>query len=128
MTTDVFRNFVVKTAELWTGFIDTDPDPAFQVNPDQDTNPGFDNQKLKKKIQQKNFLFLISIKNCILLIPRPLKRTCLWVTFALLDPNTDPEAPLNLDPIRIRIRVHNAETGCSLLPEAGMNVMDAVLE
>jgi hypothetical protein len=30
-----------------------DPDPAFQVNPDQvpdlDTDPGFDEQKMKKK-------------------------------------------------------------------------------
>jgi hypothetical protein len=33
----------------------TDPDPPFQVNPDPD--PGFDDQKLKKKIQLKFFLF-----------------------------------------------------------------------
>jgi hypothetical protein len=26
----------------------TDPDPAFQVNPDPDTDPGIDSQKLKK--------------------------------------------------------------------------------
>jgi hypothetical protein len=37
------------------------PDPAFQVNPDLD--PGFDDQKMKKKIQlQKEFFFFI--KNC----------------------------------------------------------------
>jgi hypothetical protein len=37
-----------------------DPDPAFQLNPDPDTDPiriqGFDDQKLKKKkIQMKIF-------------------------------------------------------------------------
>jgi hypothetical protein len=34
----------------------------------------------------------------------------------------------NPDPIWIQIRIYKTETGCSLLPEAGMNVMDAVLE
>jgi hypothetical protein len=39
-----------------------DPDPEFQVNPDTDTDPdpswiqGFDDQKLKKKIQRKMVL------------------------------------------------------------------------
>ncbi len=50
----------------------------------------------------------------------PLKRTsstqkikffnfflCLWVIFALLDPDTDPGTPLNPDPFRIRIRIHS---------------------
>ncbi len=50
-----------------------DPDPAFQVNPDRDTDPvsdpGFNDQKLKKKNtaenkKKKSFL----IKNCNLLI------------------------------------------------------------
>jgi hypothetical protein len=51
---------------LWCRVVDPDPDtdldPAFQVNPDPDTDPdtirihGFDDQKLKKKIQLKFFL------------------------------------------------------------------------
>jgi hypothetical protein len=58
---------------LGSGFIesgvpDTDPDPAFQVNPDPYTDPGFDDQKLKeKKIQLKNFcifFFKIAIYLC----------------------------------------------------------------
>ncbi len=34
---------------------------------------------------------------------------CLWVIFALLEPNpdTDPGIPLNPDTIRIRIRIHS---------------------
>jgi hypothetical protein len=36
---------------------ETDPDPAFQVNPDPIQTQGFDDQKLKKKIQLKNFIF-----------------------------------------------------------------------
>jgi hypothetical protein len=53
---------------------DTDPDPAFQVNPD---NPeqGFYDQKLKKKNTAENFFYLFLIKNCNLLIPRPPERT-----------------------------------------------------
>ncbi len=39
--------------------MDPDPDPAFQVNPDTDPDPiciqGFDDNKLKKKIQMKSF-------------------------------------------------------------------------
>ncbi len=34
---------------------DTDPDPAFQVNPDPIRIQGFDDQKLKKKIQMNTF-------------------------------------------------------------------------
>jgi hypothetical protein len=40
-------------------YSDVYPDPAFQVNPDPDTDPnpiriqGFDDQKFKKKIQLK---------------------------------------------------------------------------
>jgi hypothetical protein len=48
---------------------DTDPDPEFQVNPDLD--PGFNDQKMKKKIKLKIFLIFFFIKNCNLLIPRP---------------------------------------------------------
>ncbi len=49
-----------------------DPDPAFQVNPDPDTNPGFDGQKLKKKKIQLEFFFSpFFIKNCNFLIPMP---------------------------------------------------------
>ncbi len=43
----------------------SDPDPAFQVNPDS----GFDDQKLKK--YSLKFFFLFLIKNCNLLISRP---------------------------------------------------------
>jgi hypothetical protein len=54
-----------------------DPDPAFQLNPDPDTDQdpvriqGFDDQKLKKNTA--DFLYTVSflIKNCHLLIPRP---------------------------------------------------------
>ncbi len=43
---------------------DTDPDPAFQVNPDPDPIriQGFDDQKLKEKN---------TAETCNLLIPRP---------------------------------------------------------
>ncbi len=45
---------------------DTDADPAFQVNPDQDIDPvpdtGFDDQNFEK-IQLKFFLLFL-IKNC----------------------------------------------------------------
>jgi hypothetical protein len=43
--------------------MDTDPNPAFQVNPEPETDPdsiriqGFD-QKLKKKITDENFFLL----------------------------------------------------------------------
>jgi hypothetical protein len=42
-----------------------DPDPAFQVNPDPDSNriQGFDN----KKIEERNFFFLFLIKIAIYL-------------------------------------------------------------
>jgi hypothetical protein len=41
---------------------DPDTDPAFQVNPDriQSGSRAFDDQKLKKKIQQKKKIFLVS--------------------------------------------------------------------
>jgi hypothetical protein len=56
---------------------DTDPDPAFQVNPDTNPfpnpDPGFYDQKLKKKIQM-NFLNIFLIKNSSLLIPGLHKR------------------------------------------------------
>jgi hypothetical protein len=47
-----------------SGFIEyrTDPDPAFQVNPDPIRIQGFDDQKLKKTIQLK---FFISFKSKI---------------------------------------------------------------
>jgi hypothetical protein len=43
---------------------------------------------------------------------RPQKRTSrnflyLWAIFSLLDPDTDSGTPLNPDPIRIWIRIHN---------------------
>jgi hypothetical protein len=76
--------------------LNPDPDPAFQVNPDQESIriQGFDEQKLKKKkLEQKLFSYpLASIKG----------RTSstskhefvnfslfLWVIFAFLDP--DPQ-------------------------------------
>jgi hypothetical protein len=49
------------------------PNPAFQVNLDLDTDPepkrihGFDDQKLKKKIQQKIVFLIFFIKNYNLL-------------------------------------------------------------
>jgi hypothetical protein len=49
---------------------DTDPDPAFFLIADPDSDPGFDDLKMKKIYSWKfNFIFLI--KNCHLLIPRP---------------------------------------------------------
>ncbi len=99
-----------------SGFIE--PDPAFQVNPDPNTDPdpiwiqGFDDQKVKKKNQLKLvFLFLIkitlylshqaSIKDVQATgeVFHPQKSSFstrnlstfflfLWVIFALLDPNT----------------------------------------
>jgi hypothetical protein len=94
----------------------TDLDPAFQVDPDTDPDPiriqGFDDQKVKKKNTAEIFLYLFSIKNCNLLMskqqekPPALKREhpglqkmkffnfflCLWVIFALLDPDSDWES------------------------------------
>jgi hypothetical protein len=35
---------------------DPDPDPAFQVHPDTNPDPGLDDQKLKKKIKPNIFL------------------------------------------------------------------------
>ncbi len=52
-----------------TGSLNTDPDPAFQVNPDPIRIQGFDDQKLKNTIQLK-FLYIFLIQNCNLLIPR----------------------------------------------------------
>ncbi len=78
------------------------PDPAFQVNPAPDPIriQGFDGQKLKKKNTAGNF--------CINFF------RFLWVIFALLDTNTDPEIPLNPDLIRIRIRNTDFHhVGCS---------------
>ncbi len=86
-----------------------DSDPAFLVNPDPILIRGFDDLKLKKKIQQKILLNLF-LKKLQLLIsklqeePSTLKREhpalqtmqfnnfflCLWVIFALLDPDTAP--------------------------------------
>jgi hypothetical protein len=64
------KNYVVDPA-------DPDPDPALQGILDLDTGPypdpirnqGFDDQKCKKNIAEKNVYFWI--KNCNLLIPRP---------------------------------------------------------
>ncbi len=58
---------------LWirTGF-NSDPDPAFYVNadPDTDPDPGFLGPKIGEKLQlEQNLNFLV--KNCNLLIPRP---------------------------------------------------------
>jgi hypothetical protein len=52
---------------------DTDLDPAFRVNPDPIQIQGFDDQRLKNKMQLKKttFLLLFLIKNCNLLIPKP---------------------------------------------------------
>jgi hypothetical protein len=41
---------------------DTNLDPAFQVNPDPIRNQGFDDQKLKKKIQLKFFFIFLKSK------------------------------------------------------------------
>ncbi len=102
--------------------LNPDPDPAFQVNPDPDTDPirikGFDDQKLKKKIQMEN-LFDQKLQFTYVQATgedfSPQKRTsstskmkfiyfflCLWVIFALLDPDTDPGTALNPDTIWIR--------------------------
>ncbi len=105
---------------------DTDPDPAFQVNPDPDPIRihGFDDQKIKKKYSCKFFYIFFLIKNGKFIFGQatweafsPQKRTptpstskikfmniflCLWVIFALLDPDyesRDPiESPSNPDP------------------------------
>ncbi len=51
---------------------ESDPDPAFHVNPDPDPIriQGFDDQKLKKKNAAHKFVIFFWIKNYILLIPR----------------------------------------------------------
>jgi hypothetical protein len=93
----------------------TDPDPAFQVNPDPDQVriQGFDDQKLKK-IKTAENCFLSFFDNYVLATGEASSRQkitsstsniifmifflCLWVVFALLDPDTDPRNPLNPDP------------------------------
>jgi hypothetical protein len=57
---DLCKNFLLRILICITIFcraVDPESDPAFQVNPDPDTDPiriqVFDDQKLKKKIQQK---------------------------------------------------------------------------
>jgi hypothetical protein len=100
--------------------------PAFQVNPDPIRIEGFDDdQKLEKKNVAEIFLYLVLIKNCNLLMSKlkkpsafkrenpPLQKMrfinlflCLWVIFALLDPDPDCESgfgygsrdPSNPDP------------------------------
>jgi hypothetical protein len=84
------------------------PDPAFQVNPDPDTVSGFDQQNLRrKKIQLKNKFFFFRSKIAIYFPEAfikdvqatgeafsPQKRTpstFLWVIFALLYPDPDPQ-------------------------------------
>ncbi len=59
---------------------DTDPDPAFQVNPDPDLIriQGFDDRKLKKKIQMKIFFYQKLQFTCVQAAGkdfRPQKRT-----------------------------------------------------
>ncbi len=66
-------------------------DPAFQVNPDPDTDTiriqGFDDQKVNKKNTAEIFLYLFFIKNCNLLVQAteeafsPQKRTSSTVLF-----------------------------------------------
>jgi hypothetical protein len=51
-------------------FRDADPDPAFQVNQDPIRIKGFDDKKLKKKIQQKFLFYFVLIKNCNLLMSK----------------------------------------------------------
>ncbi len=92
------------------------------------TDPWFWWPKTEEKIQQK-FFFLFLIQNCNLLLsklhvqekPSALKENiqrfkklkfirfslCLWVFFALLNPDTDTGPLLNPNPIRIRIRIHS---------------------
>ncbi len=52
---DLCKNFLLRI--LICRAVDPDSDPAFQVNPEPDTDPiriqGFNDQKLKKKIPQK---------------------------------------------------------------------------
>ncbi len=49
----------------------SNPDTAFQVNPDLNPDPGFLKPKTGKKIQLKKCRGSFLIKNCNLLIPRP---------------------------------------------------------
>ncbi len=58
----------VKSSVVDPDTLDTDPDPAFQVNPD--TGPGFWWPKFKIKYSWK-FFFCLLIKNWNLLIPWP---------------------------------------------------------
>ncbi len=46
--------------------VNSDPDPAFQMNPDPIRIQGFDDQKLKEKITDEKFF----IKNCNLLMSK----------------------------------------------------------
>ncbi len=90
--------------------LNLDPDPAFQVYPDLDPSriQGFDDQNWRKKIQQKIFYISFLIKNHKLLVSKlqrslqPSKENiqnmtfinfflCLWVIFALLDPDPDTD-------------------------------------
>jgi hypothetical protein len=50
--------------------LNQDPDPAFQVNPDPIQLQGFEDQKLKEKIQLKFVFTFILINNCNLLMSK----------------------------------------------------------
>jgi hypothetical protein len=119
-------------SELWIRIHPgTDPDPAFQVNPDQ----GFDDQKLKKKKYSRNFLSSFFNQKLQFTYVQatgeafsPQKRTLSssinakfvgnflpsWIRIRIPDPDTDPGTPFNPDPIRIRIhRTVRTKTKCS---------------
>jgi hypothetical protein len=73
-THDIQKTVQLPSRDVDPHSLNPDPDPIFQVNPDTDPeNPiriqGFDDKKLKKKIQQKIFLCLFLIKIAIYLCP-----------------------------------------------------------
>ncbi len=89
--------------------------PSISSKSGSKPDPGFWWPKLKNSWDFFSHLFWSKVA----IFLKPLKKkffTCLWVIFALLDPDPDPETPLNPD--LIWIRIHNTyprDTVCTLV-------------
>ncbi len=113
--------------------VDSDSEPAFQVNPDSETNPEFLWPKIEEEKNIAGNLCSFLIKNCkqkdvyvfsrqkttsstskdeiYQLFSRPFLLS--WIRITNPDPDTDPGSPLDTDPgsplnpDQIRIWIHN---------------------
>ncbi len=94
---------------------DTDPDPAFPVNPDPVPDLGFWWLKIENNTAEKGYIFFY--QKLLFIYPPDVQASgesfsisfflFLWVIFAPPDPDLDcgseTRDPLNPDPIRLRI-------------------------